>query len=278
MMIKTRFFCFLLFVFFLQIVLVSTATAVTRIMPLGNSITVGTCDNEPLEELEGYRQKLYLDLIDQGYDVDFVGGEEAGGDALPPFDIDHEGHGGWKADEIVNGNPDQPGEEQLDQWLVDHRPDIVLLHIGTNDISAGDNPADIVSEVDQILDVIFAYDPVIKVILARIINRANFSQETNDFNNLLPGMVQAHPSRDNIFIVNQEIALNYLTDMYDNLHPNMLGYNKMADVWFDELLQILPDPDPNDDSDNSDSSGGGCFICTVTFGCEMNFYDNVMGF
>jgi hypothetical protein len=48
---------------------------------------------------------------------------------------------------------------------------------------------------------------------------------------------------DDIVIVDMEDALNYSTDMADNLHPNDSGYAKMANVWFaamDNLLKWTP--------------------------------------
>ena len=241
---KARFFSLIIFIFFIQIILVSVAAAATRIMPLGDSITRGTTDpNPPDPNVVGYRQTLYLDLTDEGYDVDFVGGVQGGGSAVPAFDIDHEGHGGWEADEIVNGNSGDLGAGALADWLAAHEPDIVLLHIGTNDISDGETPADIVSQVELILDEIFAYDTKIVVILAQIINQNPYSQATTDFNNLLPDMVDFHPQSDNIFVVDHESALTYPGDLVDNVHPNMTGYSKMADVWFDTLENILPEAD-----------------------------------
>ena len=67
-----------------------------RIMPLGNSITVGM----PLAEtMVGYRQKLYLDLIGSGFNVDFVGSQSNGTLAVPAFDTDYEGYGGWSIEQ-----------------------------------------------------------------------------------------------------------------------------------------------------------------------------------
>ena len=41
---------------------------------------------------------------------------------------------------------------------------------------------------------------------------------------------------DNIIVVNMENALNYSTDLSDDLHPNDNGYAKMANVWYDALV------------------------------------------
>jgi hypothetical protein len=68
----------------------SAANGTIRIMPLGNSITYGYPGDE------GYRKDLYLDLVDAGYDVDFVGSLSDG----VGFDSDHEGHIGWYTAQI----------------------------------------------------------------------------------------------------------------------------------------------------------------------------------
>jgi hypothetical protein len=62
-------------------------------------------------------------------------------------------------------------------------------------------------------------------------------------------------------------------DMEDDLHPFQYGtgYDKMADVWFDELQQILPDPPNNSNSNSNSNSGGGssCFITSLAYGLPM---------
>ena len=133
------------------------AAGPVRIMPLGDSITYGGCSSD----LSGYRRELCLSLA--GYAVDFVGSLQTG---PSDFDNDHEGHPSWHADEI---------RDNVYNWLVDNPADIVLLHIGTNDISTWQNASQIATEIGQILDEIDHYEDDnyvnIIVILARIINR-----------------------------------------------------------------------------------------------------------
>ena len=47
---------------------------------------------------------------------------------------------------------------------------------------------------------------------------------------------------DDIVIVDMEdgAGFNYAVDMYDILHPNESGYEKMAILWFTTLQTILP--------------------------------------
>ena len=243
----------LMFVFFLEIIIASPVTAVIRIMPLGDSITMGIASGVPDPDyMVSYRKALWDFLVADSYEVDFVGSENDGSVVFGDSDLsDHEGHGGWRDDEIVNG---RPGEGKLEDWLIAERPNLVLLHIGTNGLDP--SPED----VKDILDVIDNHESnfgeAVWVILARIINRNSYSQTTTDFNDNVETLAYnridnpnnpAYP--DKIIIVDMEdganinydlVTDNPPGDMWDNFHPFETGYEKMADVWFSGLQAILP--------------------------------------
>src|SRR3954463_4311363 len=86
-----------------------------RVMPLGDSITEGT------QVPGGYRIGLWQRLSGGGYRIDYVGSQFNGPSSLP--DHDHEGHPGWRIDQI---------DANIGGWLQTYRPQTVLLHIGTN--------------------------------------------------------------------------------------------------------------------------------------------------
>jgi hypothetical protein len=70
-----------------------------------------------------------VDLTAAGHEFDFVGStnEHFAGTPVYPnddFDRDHEGHWGWRVDQIL---ADLPG------WLGSYTPDVALVHLGTND-------------------------------------------------------------------------------------------------------------------------------------------------
>jgi lysophospholipase L1-like esterase len=210
-----------------------TVADVVKIMPLGDSITKGTGSAYSW----GYREPLYVNLINGRYNFDFVGSLTDGSFADP----NHEGHSGWRADEILNGRPSDPNAGKLEYWLSAHQPDIILLHIGTNDITQGNQDA---NEISAVLDVIDAYEvssnKQVTVILALIINRYPYSPVTTQYNNDVNNMAMNRiASGDSIVIVNMEVALEYPADLADFVHPNDTGYAKMADVWYVALTGIL---------------------------------------
>ena len=259
---KKNLFVILFFFLCINPFLSSPALCQVRIMPLGDSITYGIGDPDE----NGYRLRLWDLLIANGYEVNFVGSLKSGS-LNGGFDSNHEGHSGWTAYEIAG---------DLRPWLNTYRPNIVLLHIGSNGLEASPDG------VSQILDEIFAYNSNTWVVLSLIINRACCLSTpicpecplTTDFNNNVREMAQTRiDSRgENILIVDMEsgAGIDYGIepggDMSDNEHPYTSGYQKMADVWFDALNTILPDieTDNSGGSGGSKSGGGGgggsCFI------------------
>ncbi|MGE5796951.1 MAG: SGNH/GDSL hydrolase family protein [Ignavibacteria bacterium] len=216
-----------------------------RIMPLGDSITSGV-DKDSTTHVRGPRRTLDSLLNNAGYSFDFVGSLNSG---LPnDFDRDHEGHGGWVAMPPLNGSQGALGNS-LTSWLNLNPPDIVLLHIGTNDLNSSKTAASVANDVVKLLDTVFSFNPNIRVILAQIINRVTFHQATADLNDLLQSKADSLAALGRkIILVDMENGAGLIYqdeppfsgDMSDNLHPNYLGYDKMANLWFDSLNTILP--------------------------------------
>jgi len=258
---KACLFSFIFFVFLFNIILVSAAGAVIKIMPLGDSITQGITSGVVDERYQvSYRKALYDKLNAAGYVVNdeiFVGSLSSGG-SVADFDPNHEGHPGWTADEIVNGRAGS-GEGKLSDWLIAEDPNIILLHIGTNDISGGNEDLD---EVEAILEVIDDYETAsgnaVWVVLSLIIDRGcnpfiepcAKSEETTAFNSGVRNSVffPRQAGGDKIVLVDMQndAGIDYRRwtiggDMWDNLHPfETDGYTKMADLWFSALMEILP--------------------------------------
>jgi lysophospholipase L1-like esterase len=230
-----------------------------RIMPLGDSITYGTSSTGTV----GYRRPLYQLLTGSGYSVDFVGSQTTG---FPEdFDRNHEGHSGWRADQI---------RDNITGWLNSTPADVILLHIGTNDISQNQGATGTAVEIGQILDRIDAWETThnqVWVVLARIVNR-NDSRNgiTTTLNGLIQGLADTRiAGGDKIVVVDMESALSYPGDLADTVHPNDSGYGKMAAAWF-AALEALPNPDYDGDGD-VDGSDLAVFI--AAFGSATGHFN-----
>ena len=204
-----------------------------RIMPLGDSITQGR-RSQP-----GYRPILWRRLAQAGYRVDFVGSLHATveGSVLDgDFDADHEGHWGWRADEVL---------ARIDGWTAAARPDVVLLHIGTNDIGGGEHPDRTAAEVEQIIVRLRARNPQVHVLLATIIPLVydDISERIREFNARLEDLARALDTpRSRIVLVDHYTDFDARRDTYDGLHPNPSGAARMADEWFEALSALVGPP------------------------------------
>src|SRR3954452_8961305 len=147
-----------------------------RVMPLGDSITDG------VTVPGGYRIGLWQRFVKHGYQVDFVGSLSNGPSTLG--DHDHEGHSGWRIDQI---------DGSITGWLRTYAPHTVLLHIGTNDVIQNHDLANAPARLSALVDHITASAPAAEVFVATIIPLANSGQEANvrTFNAAIPGIVQS---------------------------------------------------------------------------------------
>ncbi|MCK5136599.1 MAG: T9SS type A sorting domain-containing protein [Bacteroidales bacterium] len=246
-----------------------------RILPLGNSITRGSmctngdiynCVHLPDAQAIGYRHRLITLMNNAGYDFDFIGNYKYGYGTMS--DPDNAGFSAirdnWLADIMETGTSTHTGQVTPGPFLNYYPTDIILLHIGTNDVSAGDY---YVNDVERILEAIDDYEDAngepILVFLARIISRQNKSCNTDygtkTFNNRLVSMAQSRINNgDHVVIVDMECGagINYYTDIIDQVHPNQTGYDKMADKWFEAIENYNSAPSVSQIPDQAIDRGG----------------------
>jgi lysophospholipase L1-like esterase len=198
-------------------------------MPLGDSIT------QSFSPLSSYRYYLWHLLLNQNYRVDFVGSMNGVGNGPPgyaDFDMDHEGHAGWRADEIL---------ASIQLWATQASPDIVLLHIGTNDLCQGQSGDSTVLDIGNIIDVLRMINPHIRILLAQIIGQASFANCGSPLLNAkLPALVADKNTVESpITLVDQYTGFDASTMTFDGMHPNATGDSAMAQRWFDKLVPVL---------------------------------------
>jgi lysophospholipase L1-like esterase len=210
-----------------------SATAPVRIMPLGDSITAGPgC----------WRAMLWHQLQTTGYtNIDFVGTQSDGGGCNPgySYDFDHEGHGGFAATGIADNN-------QLPPWLDAARPDIVLMHLGTNDMWGGFIPlATKLAAFTKLVGQMRANNPNMKIIVAQIIPMsaaacATCPADVVALDNAIPGWAAGLTTAQSpIVVADLWTGFDAVADTVDGVHPNTGGFQKMADRWYPALRQVL---------------------------------------
>ncbi|MCU1659328.1 MAG: ricin lectin [Pseudonocardiales bacterium] len=198
-------------------------TRPVRIMPLGDSITYGVGSSTG----SSYRAALWDRLVGQaGYAVDFVGSQRSG--ALP--DTDNEGHSGWRIDQVASN---------VDGWLAAYQPDVVLLHIGTNDMNQNYQPDTAPQRLGALLDQILVDRPAAAVLIAKIVpsSDSTIQSRITAFNAALPSVVAPRGSRVKLV----DLSVLSSADLADRLHPNDNGYARMAVRWYSALETVLGD-------------------------------------
>lgn len=229
------------------------ATPLT-IWPVGDSITAGYGP----QEQGGYRVALYKKLKAAGIAVQFIGSSTLNSEKESTLVADnqqhHDGHGGYRIDQI-NKNLDGPdnGDSSFGgYWATGGHntgrqainPDIILVHVGTNDILQN-NPLDVIEQrMTKLIDYLGSHFPNSKIFVAEILpirDRNNADATVKAFNTWVEGQLTPRPDFNHLF---------YLVDMHtpmldasgnmmhspDGIHPDTAGYQIMADTWYKALV------------------------------------------
>ncbi|MCJ8165547.1 GDSL-type esterase/lipase family protein [Pontibacter sp. E15-1] len=225
------------------------SSAQHKVMVLGNSITQGNTT------YPGYRYELWKMLIDANIDVDLVGSHDVndGGDPAvkgtvykgKTYTNRNEGHWGWSTDEVLNG---RDGKGRLAEWLQGYTPDMVLLHLGTNDMFRQcDAPGDpkpcyqeTIDELKEVVRQIRAKNAGVIIFMAKLIPAYDqkvgpaSADNITSLNELIPGLVQElNTPASPVVLVDQQEGFDATTgqDTHDGIHPNTSGELKMAQKW-----------------------------------------------
>jgi lysophospholipase L1-like esterase len=221
-------------------------------MPLGDSITQGG------QGFASWRYPLWFSLPAIPL-VDFVGDQVTvfGGDGganpdtgLYPhyytaFDRDHEGWWGYRTDQI---------DALVFAAAEANRPDLVLVHLGTNDIGqmGSSGVANVQFYLPRILQHVRAARPAATFLLAQVIP---IGPGTSYFGNaaVIPALnaaIAAIGAAENrpaspVVLVDQFTGFDLGNDMQvDGLHPDVSGEDRMAATWLAALAPRLHLPRP----------------------------------
>lgn len=201
----------------------ATGPAPVRVLPLGASITHGG-------EYGSYRAPLWELLTADGIPIDFVGSQSDGPADLP--DRDHEGHPGWRITEIA---------ERAAGWVEEHDPDVVLLHVGTNDLIQGATAREAAGDMDALLDTLTTADPELTVVLATLIPLHEGNAEWRRTNAAFADLATRRAAAgDRVMLADMARGgPSPGEEIPDGIHPNAAGFAAMAQVWHPVVVDAL---------------------------------------
>lgn len=200
-----------------------------RIMTLGDSITrgYGTKTN--------YRAPLGVRARAVGADITFVGPYN---DNMTTEASQHAAYDGIKAIDI--------DARWITPWAQAHQPDMVLMHLGTNDLRGNIATNTVINALSSIIDKLRAVNPKVTIFVAQIIGSTNITLQARivALNNEIEKLVAAkQKSQSPVYLVDQHTGFDPAVDTFDGLHPAVHGQVKMANKWLETMIdhhKIIP--------------------------------------
>ncbi|KAI9886398.1 MAG: thioredoxin-disulfide reductase [Watsoniomyces obsoletus] len=193
-----------------------------RIMPLGASITWGVGSTSK----NGYRKDL-RDILDRGDNqVKYVGSQKSG----DMTNGDNEGYPGLTIREI---------NDRSKRELQSSKPNIVLIHAGTNDILRPEKPDTAHERMGNLVDEVLKASPDAVVLVAELVDTAE--EKSKDalraFNaRVVEEIMKRRQKGKRVMTVPMHVHEWGLTG--DKIHPNDEGYQVMAKSWASALEEV----------------------------------------
>lgn len=209
------------------------------IMPMGDSITQGDT------AYASYRKPLWDLLRKRSLNVDFVGSMRRNHGGRPPaidFDQQHEGHWGWRVDELL---------QEADGWVEESAPDYVLLLAGINDLYQRQPVEETANEIEALLGVLLADDPATRVLLGAVLpvdqkqltsprTPDDINARVEELNQMLRARIDGSETLSvRVVWVSLGDGFNPALHTHDGIHPNGAGEDLLAREWFDALTPLL---------------------------------------
>ena len=115
--------------------------------------------------------------------------------------------------------------------ITTYKPNVILLHAGTNDLDRGTNPPDPISEapdrLGQIIDKCINSNQDAAIFVSQIINAADAGTESRiqTFNKAVLGVVDQR-AQEGYHAMTVDMTSITAGDLADGLHPTDAGYRK----------------------------------------------------
>lgn len=221
------------------------STGACKILPFGDSITFGVGD----EPNGGYRGPLFGLAVAAQQKISFTGSLKNGPTTVSgqQFPQQNEGHSGWGISTVTaySGNNagiailiPSPAFSASSGGL----PNIILMHIGTNDANGTNTATAMTSQLDGLITKITKAAPDALLVVAKILPVGWAATTVNAYNQSIQGLVQKHAGQgEHVTMADMNTGFDS-SKMFssDNLHPNTSGYKFMANKWYEVIKDYLP--------------------------------------
>ena len=201
------------------------------ILPLGDSITLGYESSDSA----GYRSQLFKLVVAANQNVTFTGSLQSGPDTVSgkTFPKNHEGHSGFTVTQITGYVP--PSKAFI------ATPHIVLLHIGTNDMTSNADPTTTANQLDTLVTNLIAAAPNALIVVAKIVPLGYTNTNYTSYIAKIPGIVTAHANKNqNVVLVDMSTLPTSDIRGSGDVHPTDKGYADIANLWYGAIKGFLP--------------------------------------
>ncbi len=201
------------------------------ILPLGDSIT----DGVGVSGGGSYRIELFSLALADDKAITFVGGLRNGPQMVDgvTFPRSHEGHSGWTVQQI-----DDLLFKNAPPVAITSNPEIVLLHLGTNDMWNGPDgaPQRLGALVDKLVEAL----PESLIAVSTIIPWPQNAGLVDTYNEGVVAEVNERIDAGKHVILVDQFEGFPAAELAYGIHPNATGYEVMTGKWYAAISEYLP--------------------------------------
>jgi hypothetical protein len=162
----------------------------------------------------------------------------------------------------------------VDTWLDVAKPTVVLLFVGTNNMTQGDPYYSAAAgNLSTLLDRITSKVPEAVILVASItpLNDPDYNERVVTYNSRVSSIVSTMSSQGKkVQFVDIYSALTK-NDLSDGIHPGASGYSKMANVWYNALIPVLNgSPPPSPTPTPTPTPTGGVYLSDLAWSFASN--------
>ncbi|KAJ5047466.1 uncharacterized protein L3040_003290 [Drepanopeziza brunnea f. sp. 'multigermtubi'] len=196
-----------------------------RILPVGASIVFGTGSTDG----NGFRLGLKTALMSYGNDVQMLGTQHGGN----MTDNNCDCWPGNRTDEVA-------AKVQAGMSSISPKPNVVLIHVGSNDLRQKKDPAVMGENLSNFLDYLYQTLPAALIVVSTLLPNSAIEAGAVVYNANVRSIVDAQSRLGrNVYLADVHIPELTPSDMFDYVHPNDIGYAKIAGIYARKIQEVI---------------------------------------